>query len=226
MDIFKLFFDHDKPLDTLTSHNNDELKKKTDSSFEDFLSPTSTYSRFYLMGTRPDEEKFGLNQLEKFDQILDGLNAVFDGFSIYSSIGMKAHLSDNIKQLPPDSAIILSEEKELDVSAELNQLISGGDLNKTHHQKELQDLLFEDCRLLFKERARDGYDLQLFSKENIYPKLFYPFQKLVDDSFRFFSVNSKRMRSEKHFYFETWTLDRPPHGAEEVFGDTVLRSKK
>jgi hypothetical protein len=124
MDIFKLFFDHDKPLDNLTARNNDESQKGSESSLQDFLSAASTYSRFYLMGTRLREEKLGLNRLNKFDQLLDCLNTVFDGFSIYSPSGMQAQPSDDIKQLPPGSAIILSKEPELDVSFELNQLIT------------------------------------------------------------------------------------------------------
>jgi hypothetical protein len=44
----------------------------------------------------------------------------------------------------------------------------------------------------------------------------------VDDEFRFFSMNGKRINSERTFYFETWALDRPPHGIEEVFTETVL----
>jgi len=35
-------------------------------------------------------------------------------------------------------------------------------------------------------------------------------------------MNGKRITSERKFYFETWTLDRPPHGVEEVFKETVL----
>jgi len=76
--------------------------------------------------------------------------------------------------------------------------------------------------VIYKEQAHHGYDLHLFSMENIYPALFDALKPLVDDQFRFFSINSKRMGSERHFYFETWTLENPPHGAEEVLPETVL----
>jgi hypothetical protein len=52
--------------------------------------------------------------------------------------------------------------------------------------------------------------------------MFYPLQKLVPETFRFFSINGKKFRTERHFYFETWTLEKPPHGFEEVFPETVL----
>src|SRR5690625_7025682 len=77
-------------------------------------------------------------------------------------------------------------------------------------------------RSLYKEQNHHGYDLHPFSKENIYAQLFYPFRELVSPEFRFFSMNGKRITSERKFYFETWALHRPPHGAEDVLSDSRL----
>jgi hypothetical protein len=221
MDIFKLFYDHDQRLDNLSG--DDKTRNEGGASLEDFLSPTPTFSRFYLTGTRLQEDKFGINKLEKCNQILEKLNSVFSDASIHLPSGTPVHLSQAIEQLLPESAIIISKGEGTDV--DLGQLEIDGKSDVGLRNERLREILLAGHQVIFKEHARDGYDLHLFSKENIYPQLFYPLQELVDDFFRFFSINSKRMRSERHFYFETWTLDRPPHGAEEVFGDTKLRSK-
>jgi hypothetical protein len=76
--------------------------------------------------------------------------------------------------------------------------------------------------VIYKEQAKNGFDLHMFSKKNIYTKFFHPLQNMLPDAFRFFSINGKKFRSERHFYFETWTLARPPHGFEEVFPESVL----
>ena len=91
-----------------------------------------------------------------------------------------------------------------------------------HKKEELAHILKTGAYVLYKEQAHHGYDLHLFSMDNIYPTLFEQLKPVVSDEFRFFSINSKRMGSERHFYFETWTLDNPPHGAEEVLAETVL----
>ena len=94
--------------------------------------------------------------------------------------------------------------------------------NVGHLKDELKEALEDKFIVVYKEQAKNGFDLHLFSKKNIYTDMFYPLQELVPDNFRFFSINGKKFRSERHFYFETWTLDRPPHGFEEVFKESVL----
>ncbi len=224
MDLFKLFYNHDQRLDNLSRSNDKTKGNGQESSLQDFLSPTPIYSSFYLMGTHFPEEKIGLNRLEKYDQIVDCLQNIFEDQNLQPSTKADSGLVENIKQMAVGSAIILSRNKESVNSEFVHQVITDQDKNQRNEQ--LRKWLAADNKVLFKEEARDGCDLYLFSRENIYPQLFHPFQELVDDSFRFFSVNSKRMRSQRHFYFDTWRLDRPPHGAEEVFEDTILRSKR
>ena len=68
----------------------------------------------------------------------------------------------------------------------------------------------------------DGVDIEAFSRSNFYISLFDHFKTFLSPSFRFFSINGKRIANEQLFYFETYRLDRPPHGFEEVFPNTVL----
>jgi hypothetical protein len=86
----------------------------------------------------------------------------------------------------------------------------------------LRSLLGEGHIIIFIEKTDNGNDLHLFSRENIYPAFFRELKPLVGPGFRFFSINGKRAKSDRLFFFETWTLDRPPHGFEEVFPETVL----
>ena len=225
MDIFKLFFNHDQRLDKLVERDNKFPQDEKKASLEDFMTPTPTFSKFYLTGTRLPDEKFGLNKLENYDQIVSKLEHVLDKYFLFTPSRNADSLTEAVTKLPVGSPIILSSEESPNFAVDLQSLTIDDDSNVGHRKDELWDVLQDNHLVMYKEKAHNGFDLHLFSKENIYPELFHPLQELVNDSFRFFSINSKRMRSERHFYFETWTLDKPPHGAEEVFPDTVLRSK-
>ena len=220
MDIFKLFFNHDQRLDKLAKRNANKTKEEVEASLQDFMSPTPTFSKFYVTGTRLQEEEFGLNQLAKYDQIKQNLDNVFDGQFIYTKDDSYSTLSEAVHDIAIGEVIIISSDKSLEL--DIAPLEVDSESNVGHLKDELRDVLMKGHQVVYKEQAHHGFDLHLFSKDNIYPKLFGAFKELVDDSFRFFSINSKRMGSEKHFYFETWTLDRPPHGAEEVFAKTVM----
>jgi|AntRauTorcE11897_2_1112592.scaffolds.fasta_scaffold04750_4 hypothetical protein len=220
MDIFKLFFNHDQRLDKLAKRNANKTKEEVEATLNDFMSPTPTFSKFYLTGTRLEKKQFGINQLEKYDQVLSVLDGVFGEQHIQSASENFTSISAAIKSMGIGEAVVISQDEES--VPRIDALKVGSESNVGHLKDELREILMEGHKVLYKEQAHDGFDLHLFSKENIYPQLFYPLQKVVDVSFRFFSINSKRMGSEKHFYFETWTLDRPPHGAEEVFAETVL----
>lgn len=223
MDLFKLFYNHDQRLDNLNRSNGEVAESDMESTLEDFMNPTPTFSSFYLMGTHFPDEKVGLNQLKKVDRIIECLNQIFSDYHIFSAAGDHSGLDEHIYQMPTGAGIVISDETDNVVH---NPFSSEEDSDTDQKNEQLKELLAAGHQVLFKEEAKNGYDLYLYSKENIYPKLFSPLQELVDDSFRFFSVNSKRMRSQKDYYFDLWRLDRPPHGAEEVFQDTVLRSKE
>lgn len=219
MDIFKLIFEHDLRLDQLKERHTDRKTQDVSSSLDDFLKPDLTYSKFYFTGTRLDRQHFGINRLDQFDEIIETLNTVFADYHIHTVEG-ESSFTEAVNNCEIGSPVILSENSR--VSWDLEKLTIDSNSNAGHKKESIAELLKTDDLLLYKENAHDGYDLHLFSKNNIYRDMFYPLKALVNSQFRFFSINGKRVRSERKFYFETWTLDRPPHGAEEVFKETVL----
>lgn len=219
MDIFKLFFNHDQRLDKLAKRNANKTEEEVEATLKDFMKPTPTYSKFYLTGTRLEEEQFGINILTNFENILNALEDVFSDHNFTINTATEPTLTKALQAAEIGDAILISSGA---VPVDITGLKVDKESNVGHFKEELKEALEKDCLIIYKEQAHDGFDLHLFSKENIYPKLFHALKPLVSSSFRFFSINSKRMRTEKHFYFETWTLDKPPHGAEEVFQETVL----
>ncbi|WP_340106749.1 hypothetical protein [Rhodohalobacter sp. 8-1] len=219
MDIFKLIFEHDLRLDQLKERHTDRNTQDVSSSLEDFLKPDLTYSKFYITGTRLDEERFGLNTLSAYDDIIRHLSSTLADYRVFTGEGYK-NLESAIDNSNIGEPIILSKYDS--ITWDLPQLTIDSSSNAGHKKEFIAALLKTDDLLIYKEQAHHGFDLHLFSKDNIYRDLFYPLKSLVGDQFRFFSINGKRIRSERKFYFETWTLDNPPHGAEEVFEETVL----
>ncbi|MEL7835237.1 hypothetical protein [Fodinibius sp. Rm-B-1B1-1] len=222
MDIFKLFFNHDLRLDRLAKRNANKSKEEVEATLQDFMHPDPTYSKFYITGTSLDDEKFGINALSKSKDVLDQLNKVFNNQSI---------ISTNNKSFPSlprafeniafgEAVIIKNPDQSLEV--DLTALTLDEESKVGHKKEEIRSIIESGAYLIYKEPAHHGFDLHLFSEKNIYDQLFEAFQPLVDNNFRFFSINNKRMKSERHFYFETWTLDKLPHGAEEVFQSTTL----
>lgn len=215
MDLFKLLFEHDMLLE-----NDQDSHTGRPSTLEDFLKPRSTFSRFYFSGTVLGEGLFGLDQLNRYEGIISaidralgqpvytlkggrhmqGLQQVLDASSLFDAIAVGATEGDpGIDALQLDLQTGVRAKLPL-----LRSVLAGGHL------------------ILFIEKAENGCDLHLFSRENIYPAFFRELKPLVGPEFRFFSINGKRAKSERLFFFETWTLDRPPHGFEEVFPETVL----
>lgn len=220
MDIFKLIYENDLRLDALRERHNDRNTPEVSSSIEDFLKPDPTYSKYYITGTRLTEGVFGLNKLAQFNNITDALNRVVVKDSGNTLSGSFKKLDDFIRDAGIGNAVIIGHSKAQPVDPQ--ELFIDDNSNVGHKKEKLAEVLSGGSKVLYKERAKDGFDLHLFSGDNIYQQLFYPLQKLVSPEFRFFSMNGKRITSERKFYFETWTLNRPPHGAEEVFPETVL----
>lgn len=221
MDIFKLFFNHDQRLDKLAKRNANKTKEEVEATLDDFMKPTPTYSKFYLTGTRLEEEQFGINILTNFEEILDALDDIFSDHTFSLNTNTEPTLTKALQTAEIGDAILISSDAGAEPIDTANLKVDR-ESNVGHFKEELKEALEKDYLVMYKEQAHDGFDLHLFSKENIYPELFHALKPLVNSSFRFFSINSKRMRTEKHFYFETWTLDKPPHGAEEVFPETVI----
>ena len=219
MDIFKLFFNHDQRLDKLAKRNANKSREEVEATLEDFMKPDPTYSKFYITGTRLDDEQFGINTLTKSGEIVDKLDQVFRNRFITGAPGIFSSLKKALEETAVGEALVISESKD---ETDFEGLRIDEESNVGHRKEELSNILQKGDYVLYKEQAHHGYDLHLFSMENIYPSLFEALKPLVDNNFRFFSINSKRMGSERHFYFETWTLGNPPHGAEEVLPETVL----
>lgn len=219
MDIFKLIYQHDIRLDQLRERHTDRSVQETSGSIEDFMKPDPTYSKFYFTGTRPDQNEFGLNVLKKYEAVTDALDEALKEYRLFTISG-ESEFHSAIESEPTGAAMVLTKGESH--NWDLQELSVDSGSNAGHKKEAIARLLETNDLLLYKEQAHNGFDLHLFSKQNIYRNFFYPLQKLVDDRFRFFSMNGKRITSERKFYFETWTLERPPHGAEEVFPETVL----
>lgn len=219
MDIFKLFFEHDLRLDDLADRSTGN-EPRTELSIEDFMKPDPTYSKFYLTGTRLEEDKFGLNVLSRYPGIIKRLSSVFHEYH-FRAPGSETDSFEDILDITDIGDPILISAQDVS-SISIDNISVDYSSNVGHIKTEIREILKNDILLLYKEQAHHGFDLHLFSKENIYPSLFESLKELVGEHFRFFSINNKRIRSERQFYFETWTLEKPPHGVEEVFRETAL----
>ena len=186
--------------------------------------------------------QFGLSCLAQAENVISAIALSLSDYVAISTgdaPGTTSSLITKIYQEPVGSAILLKPTHPLkpDVPTEsamdtnsltdedraLLQKLSVGHAENAGHKKEaIASTLEKNHLVLYKEIAHDGFDLHLFSKKNLYRALFDSLKPLVSDDFRFFSMNGKRITSERKFYFETWALEQPPHGIEEVFPETTL----
>lgn len=218
-DIFKLIFEHDIRLDDLRARHTDRDSQEVSSSIEAFLKPDPTYSKFYITGTLLPDQKFGLNCLQHYQEVIKSLSKSLTEYHPFLN-GSKITLENAVENAEIGTPVILSKnETHL---WDVEKLRITDDNNIGHFKSNIAELLTANDLLLYKEKAHQGFDLHLLSKINIYPLLFATIKPLASESFRFFSINGRRIRSERTFYFETWTLHKPPHGAEEVFPETIL----
>ena len=215
MTLFKLVFEHDMVLNPV----NPAKSRNEPSSLEDFLKPTPTYSQFYLSATDMKEQKFGFNAVSHYPKMFEAFNAGIGAATFVTSQHQHFDsLEEALANTEIGSAIVIQKsEVEAAPFADLETAESFRE-----RLGELTEILDRGDMVLFKVRAHHGFDLQLYTKKNIYREFFYAFKPLIASDFRFFSINGKRMKSERYLYFETWSLDRPPHGFEEVFPDTAF----
>lgn len=215
MTLFKLIFEHDMVLEPVGSLKS----SKEPSTLEDFLKPIQTYSRFYLSATDLNQQKFGLTASTHYDRIMKAIDESLQGISYLASDGRVFEtLAEGFDSMEEGGAMIISfDEAPLTPFPELKP-------NESFRDKivELATILNKGQLVVFKVKAHHGFDFHLFSRNNIYRSLFYKLKPLIYNDFRFFSINGKRAKSERLFYFETWSLSRPPHGFEEVFEDTAF----
>ncbi len=224
MDIFKLIFEHDILLEHLSGVEDPRHTAKKEASLEDFLKPAKTYTKYYLTGTKLDEQKFGLSALETYQDICDTLSSIFADKNVYSSNGeLVENLSDALQEIQIHDHLIIgtgdAPESRLVEAIRLNS-----DKNVRDVLPELTELMDLGFVILYAENAHHGKDFHFFSARNLYEFFFEKFQPMTKKpTFRYFSINGKKVGSERTFYFETWTLHRPPHGFEEVTIDSKLR---
>ncbi len=217
--ILKLIFHHDQRLDQLADRNANRTKEQIESTLADFMKPDPTYSRLYFTATDLENEKFGINVLSAYNNFVEALAKGLDTQRYQTAHGDFGSLDQAIDAIGFGEVIVIGES---DFSQTFEAIHVDTNSNVGHKKQPLREALEADFVVIYKEQAHDGFDLHMFSKKNIYTQFFYPLQKLLPDAFRFFSINGKKFRSERHFYFETWTLDRPPHGFEEVLPESVL----
>ncbi|MCH8486047.1 MAG: hypothetical protein LAT75_04230 [Candidatus Cyclonatronum sp.] len=234
-DIFKLIFEHDLRLEQLSGNADPRGELKRPSTLEEFMKPVPVYSKFYFTGTRfgaTGDPQFGFSALDRFDSLFAGFMQALKPVRIFSGVE-QLRTPAEIQQWAPTAAgqafvlcgsdEVAGRAKTAAGNAEGDGLFAA-DLSVREKIDCLKPVLDAGAQVVFTEQAHNGFDLHLFSKANIYESFFDVYQPMTGtDTFRFFSINGKRAKSERLFYFETWTLERPPHGFEEVFPETRLR---
>ncbi|MEX2397530.1 MAG: hypothetical protein WD491_10915, partial [Balneolales bacterium] len=213
MDIFKLIFHHDLTLEHLSGNDDAKNRAKAELNLEDFMKPIPTYTRYYFSGTRLKENQFGLTTLKKKDELLTAIQKVL-GAPLWLGDGSTEDSLQKAVDAHRSNVIVVSEEQQ--PSIDFKGLEPDDHSGVRDRFPIIKTLLDDGKKVVFLEKAHNGTDLHLFSKEGLYDSLLSALKPLVTPDFRYFSINGKRMGSERMFYFETWTLDRPPHGFEEV----------
>jgi len=222
MDIFKLIFEHDLLLEKLSGNNDPRNEEEQSYSLEDFMKPIPAYSRFYLTGTDLEKQRFGINCLKKINNIIAALSDVFAEYTFTTNRGRTfSRLPEALNEITIGDSFIC-HTKTLKTIESIEGLSINDKIGIRQIIPQLTNLLDHDGPVLFKEKALNGYDIHIFSKTNIYESLFNALKPLTDQKQRFFSINGKKVKSERMFYFETYRLERPPHGFQEVFPETVI----
>ena len=224
MDIFKLIFEHDLVFDEYTGREDTSGGKGPRTTLEEFMSPTQTYTKYYLTGTQFGRDyRFGLSTLQKYEEVLQALTSLFPAQKVVGSSGVipESQLPEALSKAPGNAVFLIGKEA---TEADYTGLNAENHTGVREMLPKVVPLLDQDITFVRVEKAHHGTDLHLFSKQNLYEPLFHTFQPFTSHKdFRYFSINGKRVGSERSFYFETWTLNRPPHGFEEVTPEAVLR---
>jgi hypothetical protein len=217
MDIFKLIFHHDLLVEQLEGNEQNRTIAKASLSLEDFMKPMPQYSRFYLSGTEINHQKFGLSALDSFSAIIRELDTLFQEYSIFTNGEIqKISFGQMLEVLPTNSGFSLSKKETPNYILDL----SGKEYIR-EYGKEIRTILEAGDIAIFKIESNDGFDIQIYTMINLYKELFYSLKSLLQPNFRLFSINGKKLTSDRLFYFETYSLMNPPHGVEEVFEGTV-----
>ncbi|MCR9133770.1 MAG: hypothetical protein NXI08_14410 [bacterium] len=206
-DILKLIFHHDQRMEQLAPATASETENDP---LAMFTQPDPTYSTLYFSGSVIEEQQFGVNNLSRFDPIIQTIQAGLGAQTFQTANGGFSELKQALLAIENNEMILLADET---LPTDSIHSFSG---------KVLRDILEKGWIAIYKREAPNGFDVQIFSRDNLYTRFFYPLQKMLESGFRVFSINGKRVSSERHFYFETWTLHKPPHGFEEILPESVL----
>jgi hypothetical protein len=225
MNILKLIFHHDLQIESLGRDNPERPSQKDkEMSLDDFMKPIPTFSRFYLtntdLGESREDAMHGINTHPEYQQII---KAVVDEIS-----GLYADETDSDKKIDYNKFLRLIDDIRPGNGVDFLEALLGNATNEFDREKlyEAQSPLETGRIILFKEKAHHGFDLHMFTRRNLYESWFKALKPFIGSDSRFFSINGKRVGSERTFYFETYRLQNPPHGFEEVFPETKLFGEK
>lgn len=220
MDIFKLIFEHDLLLESLSGNEDPKNEKSRPSTLEEFLKPAQTYSRFYLSGTQLEGPDFGISCLTHYNDILSRLDEALN-FTSFTTNENKLYVKFSAAASDIDIGdVIVCHNKPVDT--DLSAISIKDQSGVRARMNIIIDLLNDGHVVVFKEKSVDGFDFHIFSRANLYENLFYPLKSLISENFRLFSINGKRAKNERVFYFETYRLNDPPHGFMEVEPETII----
>jgi hypothetical protein len=214
MDIFKLIFHHDLLVEQLEGADQNRTIARDALSLEDFMKPMPTYSRFYLSGTALDREQFALSALTHAERVNTQLNKLF--LNLAPQQFERISFINQLEKCELNAGFIIKIGSKESYTADLS-----GKEYVREYGSEIKKVIEKGDIAVFKVSATHGYDIQLFCMKNIYADLFYGLKTLLSTDFRLYSINGKRLTSDRIFYFETYALNKLPHGVEEVFSDTV-----
>lgn len=216
MEIFKLIFHHDLLVEQLEGANQNRTIAKANLSLEDFMKPMPTYSRFYLAATQVNTNQFGLSSIVSYPKIVSQLQTLFSDLHFYNGDFSFDSFSEALAQIPLNSGFYGTSSSNIHITNSLN-----GKEYVREYGKEIKNLIEMGATVFFKIQATHGFDIQIFSLHNWYESLFYTLKNNISTDFRLFSINGKKLSSDRIFYFETYALNNLPHGIEEVFPETT-----
>ncbi len=219
MTIIKLVFEHDIPLNRMDQSPEERREASKAMSLEDFMRPEPIFSKFYLSSTiLGSEPEFGFSKLDGIESILEELESRLGRFEWYSALSQHHSLIDAINAIEIGQCVVAPAAG----SSTPELLAPTRNTTDPEMMLAVYNLLKKDTIVIFKEVAHHGWDLQIYSLKNIYPALFYSLKTQISTGQRLLSMNGKRIRSERLYYFETWSLETPPHGIEEVYDSTDI----
>ncbi|TVQ74936.1 MAG: hypothetical protein EA363_01085 [Balneolaceae bacterium] len=235
MEILKIIYEHDMTLEHL-SGDDDPRNRMTDRehTLASFLAPQKTYNRYYFTGTNLDENRFGLSSMHAWPVVREMIGGILHDAAGESSgkssfAGRDWHrpdgthhnsFSEGLEDLRPYDVLISGDTSNQDIRS---KLILDDRTGVRERFEPLTALLDRGHLVILAEKAHHGCDLHLFCRHNLYEPLFHGCKDILNPGLRCFTINGKRVNSERHFYFETWSLDRPPHGFQEVTPDARIR---